>query len=191
MRPSLYGGKNMPKYRNRSSEMHVGLRGRRIVKRRGAVFHTTEGYNSADWLLNNSYVQGVKVSADFLIERNGDIVQLSPVGWYTFHAGESSWRLFQGSDGTLNRSHVGIEMECHSTSGQVITDPQYIALAALSRRLMAFHDFGVEGLCLHRECALPLGRKSDPPFFSWVVFSREMISPSMEAAQYPFPEVLP
>jgi len=181
----------MPTYRNRSSEMHEGVRRRRIVKRRGIVIHTTEGFDSADWLLFGAYIQGKKVSADFHVDRAGNITQLSPVGYYTFHAGESMWRLFQGTDGTLNRSHVGIEAECHSASGETITDAQYIAIAALSRRLMAFHEFGVEGVCLHRECALPLGRKSDPPFFSWVVFTREMLAPSIEAEQYPFPVVLP
>lgn len=181
----------MPNYRNRSSEMHSGVKGRRIVKRRGIVIHTTEGYNSAEWLLYGACLAGKLVSADFLIHRNGDIVQLGPVGWYTFHAGNSSWRLYTGSDGTLNRSHIGIECECYSENGETITDPQYIALAALSRRLMAFHDFGVEGICLHRECALPAGRKLDPPFFSWVTWTRELLAPSTEALDYTFPEVLP
>lgn len=182
----------MGSYRNRSSEMHPAVKGRRIVKRRGAVFHTSEGYNSGDYLLYNAYIQeGKKVSADFLIDRQGNITQLVPAGWYSYHAGASMWRAFQGSDGTLNRSHVGIEIECKSDDGQNITDAQYIALASLVRRLMAFHGFGLDGLCLHRECALPPGRKQDPPRFDWAVFTTELMRPSIEDSQYVFPGVLP
>lgn len=181
----------MPKYRDRSSEMHAGVTRRRIVRRRGIVIHTTEGFNSVDWLLFDAYLHGISVSADFHIDRVGNITQLTKPGWYAFHAGASMWRAFSGSDGTLNRSHVGVECENHTLSGENVTDAQYIALGALTVRLMSFHTFGLDGICLHRECALPAGRKSDPPVFDWPVFSRELLAPSVEASEYLFPAVLP
>jgi AmpD protein len=99
-------------------------------------------------------IRGLRVSAHFLIRRDGELVQFVPVGRRAWHAGASSWR----GRGRCNDFSVGIELE--GTDDSPFEDAQYAALVALLRRL------GLREIAAHSDVAP--GRKSDPGArFDW------------------------
>lgn len=106
-------------------------------------------------------LEGLRVSAHFLIRRDGELLQFVPCGLRAWHAGESSW---QGR-ARCNDFSVGIELE--GAEGVPFTDAQYRRLAALARALMA--RYPIRGIAGHAEIAP--GRKTDPgPSFDWARF---------------------
>lgn len=155
------------------------------------VLHTSGGYNSLGWLMGGSVKSGKPVSSDFLVNRRGDIYQITRPYWYAYHTGAAYFRGRQEPDKTLNQQAVGVEIECHEGHGQVITNLQYISTAALVARLMGYHAITVEDVTTHAVIALPPGRKVDPQYLDWHNFTREWESPSVEVGQLLFPAVLP
>ena len=100
----------------------------------------------------------LRVSAHFLIERDGRITQFVGCGARAWHAGTSS---FRGCP-RCNDFSLGIELE--GTDFAPFTDAQYAALARLVAALTA--AFPLRHACGHSEIALD--RKTDPgPFFDW------------------------
>ena len=106
-------------------------------------------------------IADLRVSAHFLIERDGDVFQFVSCLERAWHAGVSS---FQGRE-TCNDFSIGIELE--GTDDQPFTDAQYAALIELTRQLQAaFPAITGERICGHSDIAP--GRKTDPgPFFDW------------------------
>lgn len=103
-------------------------------------------------------LKGVKVSAHFLIRRNGEIVQFVSCRQRAWHAGVSSW---QGRT-RCNDFSIGIELE--GSDFVPYTDPQYAALARLTRRLQ--RSYPIRSIAGHSDIA-PV-RKTDPgPYFDW------------------------
>src|SRR5689334_20771077 len=52
-------------------------------------------------------IEGLRVSAHFLVRRNGEVVQFVPTSRRAWHAGESTWR----GRARCNDFSVGIELE--------------------------------------------------------------------------------
>jgi len=103
-------------------------------------------------------IAGLRVSAHFLVRRDGAVIQYVPCGLRAWHAGASSWH---GRE-RCNDFSVGIELE--GTDETPFTDAQYEALAALVRAL--FDRYGRLELAGHSDIAP--GRKTDPgPHFDW------------------------
>jgi len=103
-------------------------------------------------------LQGVRVSAHFLIRRNGEIVQFVPCSKRAWHAGASLW---QGRSG-CNDFSIGVELE--GSDHVPFSDPQYTALVRLTRRLQRIYP--IRALAGHADIAP--GRKTDPgPCFEW------------------------
>lgn len=104
--------------------------------------------------------ESYKVSAHFLIERDGTIIELVPLPHIAYHAGKSEW---QGRD-WLNGWSVGIEFVATHDSG--FTEDQYAAGQLLCAQLMG--EYGIEpDMILGHEQVAP-GRKIDPgPKFDW------------------------
>ncbi len=101
---------------------------------------------------------GLRVSAHFLVRRDGEVIQYVPCELRAWHAGESSWK----GRPRCNDFSVGIELE--GTDYGPFTDEQYDALAALARAL--FERYGQLDLAGHSDIAP--GRKTDPgPHFDW------------------------
>jgi N-acetyl-anhydromuramyl-L-alanine amidase AmpD len=141
--------------------------------------------------MGGSVKSGKPVSSDFLINRRGDIYQITKPYWYAYHTGPAYWKGRQEPDKTLNQQAVGIELECHEPAGQMITNLQYIACAALLARVLGYHGLDAEDVTTHAIIALPPGRKYDPLVFDWQNIEREWDSPSVEAHQLVMPAVLP
>lgn len=113
------------------------------------------------------YFEGIRelrVSAHFLIERDGSVIQFVSCLDRAWHAGVSS---FEGRD-TCNDFSLGIELE--GTDELPFTDAQYQALIALTRQLQAAYP----AITPHRVCGhsdVAPGRKTDPgPAFDWTRF---------------------
>jgi len=107
----------------------------------------------------------LKVSAHFLVRRDGELIQFVPCEKRAWHAGESTWR----GRARCNDYSVGIELE--GADDQPFTDVQYEALGRL-----------VAAVCSHYKVAEVVGhsdiapqRKTDPgPCFDWPRF-RELV----------------
>jgi len=113
------------------------------------------------------YFEGIRelrVSAHFLIERDGGVTQFVSCLDRAWHAGISS---FEGRE-TCNDFSLGIELE--GTDELPFSDAQYDALITLTRQLQAAYP----GITLNRICGhsdVAPGRKTDPgPAFDWTRF---------------------
>jgi AmpD protein len=113
-------------------------------------------------------IAALRVSAHFLVRRNGAIVQFVPCIKRAWHAGASGWR---GRSG-CNDFSVGIELE--GTDDVPFEDPQYQAVAKLTRALaIAYPIMEIVG---HSDIAP--GRKTDPgPYFDWPRFRATLPPP--------------
>ncbi|MBA2350640.1 MAG: 1,6-anhydro-N-acetylmuramyl-L-alanine amidase AmpD [Burkholderiales bacterium] len=100
----------------------------------------------------------VRVSAHFLIRRNGEIIQFVSCDKRAWHAGISSWCGHE----RCNDFSIGVELEgCDSIP---FTDCQYEGLATLTRTLRA--TYPISDIKGHSDIAP--GRKTDPgPCFDW------------------------
>ncbi|UVJ43331.1 1,6-anhydro-N-acetylmuramyl-L-alanine amidase AmpD [Pseudomonas sp. LS1212] len=110
------------------------------------------------------YFEGIaqlRVSAHFLIERDGTLTQFVSCLERAWHAGVSR---FDGREG-CNDFSLGIELE--GTDDLPFTDAQYRVLQALTRQLQAAYPAITLGrICGHSDIAP--GRKTDPgPEFDW------------------------
>jgi len=103
-------------------------------------------------------LDGLKVSAHFLIRRNGEIIQFVPCAKRAWHAGISQWH---GRE-RCNDFSIGIELE--GADNEDFTDAQYLSLAKLTRRLR--RAYPIREIVGHSDIAP--GRKTDPgPHFDW------------------------
>jgi AmpD protein len=99
-------------------------------------------------------IHATRVSAHFLIRRDGELVQFVPVERRAWHAGVSSWR----GRSRCNDFSVGIELE--GTEEAPFEDAQYEALVGLLKRL------ALREVAAHSDIAP--GRKTDPgAHFDW------------------------
>lgn len=151
---------------------------RLTVNRVGIVVHATAGIASLAWLQRDEPIPSKKSSADFLIDRGGNIIRVIPAGNYAFHSGMARWQGYQERDGSINRGFYGVELENLENGIEQFTNYQYIGLAALVRYILTLRSISTRMICTHHECAIPAGRKSDPLLLDWNVVTREMLSPS-------------
>lgn len=108
----------------------------------------------------------LRVSAHFLIRRDGGVVQFVATTQRAWHAGVSSF----GARERCNDFSIGIELE--GTDYEPFTSPQYVALYALTHALLKRH--GLTAVCGHSDIAP--GRKTDPgPFFDWVQYQQAVV----------------
>jgi AmpD protein len=100
----------------------------------------------------------LKVSAHFLIRRDGALIQFVPCNQRAWHAGASSW---QGRE-RCNDFSIGIELE--GCDDQPFESAQYQTLNALLKTLR--ETYPICSIVGHSEIAP--GRKTDPgPRFDW------------------------
>jgi AmpD protein len=99
-----------------------------------------------------------KVSAHFLIRRDGQLVQFVSCLKRAWHAGVSQWQQRE----RCNDFSVGIELE--GSDFEVFTEVQYASLQILLAALQL--SYPIQAIVGHSDIAP--GRKTDPgPFFDW------------------------
>ncbi|MDE1169233.1 MAG: 1,6-anhydro-N-acetylmuramyl-L-alanine amidase AmpD [Pseudomonas sp.] len=106
-------------------------------------------------------ISHLRVSAHFLIEREGQVTQFVSCLQRAWHAGVST---FEGRE-ACNDFSIGIELE--GTDELPFTDAQYQALTRLTEQLLAqFPGITAQRITGHSDIAP--GRKTDPgPAFDW------------------------
>ena len=116
--------------------------------------------NELDFEKHDSFksLEGLKVSAHILIERNGSLIQYVPFNKCAWHAGQSN---YAGRD-RCNEFSIGIELK--GSIKEEFTNDQYSVLNDLLELLKKeYGDMDVVG---HSEIAP--NRKNDPgPYFNW------------------------
>jgi len=124
-------------------------------------FQNRLDYRSHPWL---DRLRELRVSAHFLLRRDGSIVQFVSTHRRAWHAGVSTFEQRE----RCNDFSIGIELE--GTDTLPYTDAQYAALQRLMPALRARHPLkAVRG---HEHIAP--GRKTDPgPAFDWKRFGQE------------------
>ncbi len=110
-----------------------------------------------------SSLEGLRVSAHFLIRRHGELIQFVSCEARAWHAGVSR---FMGRD-RCNDFSIGVELE--GNSERPFTDAQYRVLARLTRALV--DRWPLRHVAGHSDIAP--GRKEDPgPLFDWDRFGQ-------------------
>ncbi|MFZ3036916.1 MAG: 1,6-anhydro-N-acetylmuramyl-L-alanine amidase AmpD [Rugosibacter sp.] len=107
-------------------------------------------------------IAGLKVSAHFLIRRQGELIQFVSTRQRAWHAGISSW----AGRGRCNDFSIGIELE---GSDDIPFDAaQYATLNGLLASLLK--EYAITAVVGHSDIAP--GRKTDPgPLFDWHLLS--------------------
>jgi len=111
-------------------------------------------------------LRDLKVSAHFLIRRDGELIQFVPCAKRAWHAGASVWR---GRE-RCNDFSIGVELE--GVDESAYADPQY---RTLSRLLLTLRErYPIVDVVGHAD--ISPGRKTDPgPAFDWGRF-REFLA---------------
>jgi AmpD protein len=128
--------------------------------------------NRLDWRAHAYYreIEGLQVSAHFLVGRDGRCTQFVDCRARAWHAGRSSW---QGRE-NCNDYSIGIELE--GLEGDTFEAAQYAALAGLIDVLA--RRFPIAAVVGHEHVAP--GRKHDPGAgFDWGRLSRALRTPSL------------
>jgi N-acetylmuramoyl-L-alanine amidase len=135
------------------------------------ILHYT-GMPSAAAALERLCDPEARVSAHYLIDEDGGVVQLVPEARRAWHAGVSSWA---GRSG-LNDGSIGIELvnPGHEWGYRPFTEAQYEALIALCRRILARWPIPPWRVLAHSDVAPE--RKRDPgELFDWTRLGAEGI----------------
>ena len=105
----------------------------------------------------------LRVSAHFLVRRDGELIQFVPCGKRAWHAGASNWC---GRE-RCNDFSIGIEVEGHDDV--LFEAVQYQRLAALTHSIR--ERYAIAAIVGHADIAP--GRKTDPgPRFRWDHYRR-------------------
>lgn len=147
------------------------------------VIHATGGEfpGSLAWLTNPQ----ARVSAHYLIGRNGLVARLVDESRAAWHAGVSRWRgleVWSTTAGGLrvpsvNPVSIGIEL-VNRNDGRDPYDPAQVEAAiALCRGIVARHAITRGNLVRHSDIAVPRGRKTDPLGLHWESFVAGVFPP--------------
>lgn len=110
-------------------------------------------------------LRDLRVSAHFLVRRNGALQQFVPVHLRAWHAGASEWR----GRARCNDFSVGVELE--GTDETAFNDRQYNRLVRLTSDLL--QALPIRDIAAHSDIAPQ--RKSDPGSgFDWARFLRRL-----------------
>ena len=129
------------------------------------------------WFKEN--LQGLTVSAHFVIDRAGHITQFVSCDARAWHAGVSQ----HAGREQCNDFSIGIELE--GTDTLAYTAAQYTALAALTECLRARYPLNA----VRGHCDIAPGRKTDPgPAFDWDCYA-QLAGWSVAALPSPRPDL--
>lgn len=109
-----------------------------------------------DWLCNPAS----EVSAHYLIDRDGTVIQMIDEPMRAWHAGAGGWR----GKGDVNSRSIGIELA--NTGAEPYPEPQMRSLEGLLPAILMRWNIPAAGVIGHSDMAP--GRKIDPgPRFDW------------------------
>lgn len=123
--------------------------------------------NRLDWDAHPYYegIRGLRVSAHFLVRRDGALLQFVSCEQRAWHAGRSAWR------GREDCNHYSIGIELEGLEGNTFEPAQYTQLARLLRALAA--RYPIDEAVGHEDVAP--GRKADPGAgFDWPLLRQQL-----------------
>lgn len=110
-----------------------------------------------------------KVSAHYLIDRDGSIYHLVHESDIAWHAGQSEWN----HEHNVNDFSVGIELVNSNDGVSEYPEPQLASCASLVKAMMLDYNITVNNIVGHRDIAP--GRKTDPAAFPWGTFGKMIV----------------
>ena len=134
------------------------------------VLHATESSgpnglkSTIQWFKN----KGSCVSAHYVVDKDGTVVQMVSLNYIAWHAGVSKW----GDNNDVNRLSVG--MECiNSNTGQ---DPYPVSQinSVMALCLSLCRLYGLNSSCVVGHKDVARGRKTDPAGFPFERFKTEL-----------------
>lgn len=145
------------------------------------VGHATVGpyQSSLNWLCNPLS----RVSAHYLIRKDGHIAQLVDDSLAAWHAGASFWNDMDSQE--IQAASLGVELE--NLTGMKLEDgtlhppdpypvAQIAAFRDLVRAKMQEHHIPLFHVVRHLDVAMPRGRKTDPANFDWPAFTKSLMT---------------
>ncbi|MFB1480746.1 N-acetylmuramoyl-L-alanine amidase [Corallococcus sp. RDP092CA] len=127
------------------------------------LHHTGTNNGSGDlaWMRNPAS----KVSAHYMLDRDGKIYQLVGDTKRAWHAGKSE---LHGVPTDVNARSIGIEIVNDGSGKTAFTEAQYKALTQLVGYLKQEYNVPMKNIVGHKDVAVPKGRKDDPASnFDW------------------------
>ncbi len=114
-----------------------------------------------------------KVSCHYYIKKNGEIINMVPDLYTSWHAGISSWK----NDNFLNTKSIGIEISNPGHAHRYINFPkmQVISLVELIKKLKKKFNIKNQFILGHSDIA-PLRKKDPGEKFPWEFLSKNKIS---------------
>ncbi len=141
------------------------------------ILHYT-GLQTTQAALDALTSPAAEVSAHYLVDQEGDVLQLVPEARRAWHAGRSYWR----GETDVNSASIGIEI-CHPghLDPHPYGDAQITAVIALAQDICARCGVGAEGVLAHSDVAI--SRKIDPgEFFPWETLAQQGVGRWVEPA---------
>ena len=114
-----------------------------------------------------------KVSAHYLIKKNGDMISLVPDLYEEWHAGVSSWKNYK----SLNKNSIGIEITNpgHQYGYRNFSSKQIFSLKKLLNFLMK--RYKIKKYCILGHSDISPGRKKDPgEKFPWEALAKNKLA---------------
>ncbi|RKG97334.1 peptidoglycan recognition protein family protein [Corallococcus carmarthensis] len=122
---------------------------------------TNNGAGDMAWMRNPDS----KVSAHYMLDRDGKIYQLVGDTKRAWHAGKGE---LHGVPTDVNARSIGIEIVNDGSGKTAFTDAQYKALTQLVGYLKQEYKVPANNIVGHKDVAVPKGRKDDPAAnFDW------------------------
>lgn len=143
------------------------------------VLHATAQQTLSD-TINRFLNRHSRVSAHFVVDRDGRVIQMVPVEKRAWHAGAAS---LYGTH-SVNNYSIGIEMVNLNNGVDPFTDAQYIAVAQLIRHIRLCYTIPDARIVSHAQIALPPGRKSDPLGFDFKRLRRMLDAPQANTSAH-------
>jgi len=135
------------------------------------IFHYT-GMKSQKAAIKRLIDVKSKVSCNYLIKINGEIITMVPDLYISWHAGKSSWRNYK----SLNKNSIGIEITNpgHSHGYRKFSNSQILSLIKLSKFLINKYKIDLKNILGHSDIAPD--RKKDPgEKFPWKYLAQNNI----------------
>ena len=136
------------------------------------IFHYT-GMKKEKNAINRLINKNSNVSCHYFIKNNGEILNLVPDLYTSWHAGNSSWKNYK----SLNKSSIGIEINNpgHNYGYKKYSKKQIYSLIKLSKYLIRKYNIKSKFVLGHSDIA-PLRKKDPGEKFPWKELSKKKIS---------------
>ena len=152
--------------KNYSPNFDISKRGKKDIQL--IIIHYT-GMRKESLAIERLCNSNSKVSAHYLIKKNGEIIVLVPDLYVSWHAGISSWKKFK----SINKSSIGIEIQNpgHDHNYENFSFNQIRSLKKLLKYLVKIYKIDFKNILGHSDVA-PARKKDPGEKFPWKSLSK-------------------